>query len=160
MTALRVCTMFWWFLDPYGGRIASGWMMSIYSFQRWASDDFGPVESRAWSKRLPYMWILQAPHWSARLAVSCSKARTASARAAPKGHLPKPMGYTYGLMLYWAKNRKYTQRTGRMHVIIASQEGDFVRTSHGPQTLVAPHLALFSLRTESDNPDATCELSP
>ena len=22
------------------------------------------------------------------------------------------------------------------------------------------HLALFSLRTESDNPDATCELSP
>ena len=23
-----------------------------------------------------------------------------------------------------------------------------------------PHLALFSLRTESDNPDATCELSP
>ena len=24
----------------------------------------------------------------------------------------------------------------------------------------AAHLALFSLRTESDNPDATCELSP
>ena len=25
---------------------------------------------------------------------------------------------------------------------------------------VSAHLALFSLRTESDNPDATCELSP
>ena len=25
---------------------------------------------------------------------------------------------------------------------------------------VEMHLALFSLRTESDNPDATCELSP
>ena len=25
---------------------------------------------------------------------------------------------------------------------------------------VSCHLALFSLRTESDNPDATCELSP
>ena len=25
---------------------------------------------------------------------------------------------------------------------------------------VGYHLALFSLRTESDNPDATCELSP
>ena len=24
----------------------------------------------------------------------------------------------------------------------------------------ATHLALFSLRTESDNPDATCEFSP
>ena len=38
-----------------------------------------------------------APYWSARLAVGCSKARTASARPAlhPKGHLPKPVGYTY-----------------------------------------------------------------
>ena len=26
--------------------------------------------------------------------------------------------------------------------------------------LLYKHLALFSLRTESDNPDATCELSP
>ena len=26
--------------------------------------------------------------------------------------------------------------------------------------LLRMHLALFSLRTESDNPDATCELSP
>ena len=26
--------------------------------------------------------------------------------------------------------------------------------------VIEEHLALFSLRTESDNPDATCELSP
>ena len=39
-----------------------------------------------------------APYWSARLAVGCSKARNASAGPSlhPKGHLPKPVGYTYG----------------------------------------------------------------
>ena len=29
-----------------------------------------------------------------------------------------------------------------------------------PFSIVITHLALFSLRTESDNPDATCEKSP
>ena len=67
-----------------------------------------------------------APYWPARLAVGCSKAHTASALH------PKPVGYMYGFMLYWAKKLKNTQRTGRTHVIIASQEGDSLRTSNRP----------------------------
>ena len=39
--------------------------------------------------------------------------------------------------------------------MIHVQEVPQIFCSQGPL-----HLALFSLRTESDNPDATCELSP
>ena len=123
------------------GRIARGWKMSKYSFQRWASDDYRPVETVRGPKEAIYVGStgpVFAPYWSARLAVGCSKARTASARAAlhPKGHLPKPDG-TRTVPCYTGPN---TQRTGRTHVTVASQEDDFVRTSHGPQTPMAPQV--------------------
>ena len=105
---------------PLRGRITRGWKMSMYSFQRWASDDFGPIESRAWSKRRPYMGstgLVFAPYWLIRQTVGCSKASTAS-----------------------AKKFKNTQWTWRTHVTVASQEVDFVRTSHGPQTPMAPQV--------------------
>ena len=93
---------------PVRGRIASGWKMSMYSFQWWACDDFGPAESGAWSERRPYLWVLQAPYCSARLVVGRSKLHTASVRRLhepalhPKGHLTTLVGYTNGFMLYWA----------------------------------------------------------
>ena len=100
---------------------------------------------------------LFAPYWSARLTVSCSKARTASARArtASEGAPPKPASYTYGFMLYWAKNHKNTQRSGRTHVTDASQEADFVRTSHGPQTPMTPQV----LRAGAHPGSHACDLS-
>ena len=54
-----------------------------------------------------------APYWSAT-GVGCSKDRTASARArtASEGALPKPVGYTYGLMLYWVKNARTHSEPG------------------------------------------------
>ena len=60
--------------------------MSMYSFPRWASDDFGPVDSRACQIRQAPILVgftgpVFAPYCSARLAVGCPKARTASARA-------------------------------------------------------------------------------
>ena len=78
-----------------------------------------------------------APYCSARLAVACFKARTASARAgtaserAPDGTLRVHVR-VHAIL---GQNRKNTQRTGRPHVTIASQE---VRTFHGQQTLMAP----------------------
>ena len=49
-----------------------------------------------------------------RLAIGCSKALRCLQGPALhlKEHLPKPGGYTYGFMLYWAKYHKNTQRTG------------------------------------------------
>ena len=85
--------------------------MSVYSFQRWASDDFEPSlrrESCVVQKAPIFVGStgpVFAPYWSARLVVGCSKA-SARARTASEGHLPKPVGYTDGFMLYWAKNRK------------------------------------------------------
>ena len=79
-----------------------------------------------------------APYWSARLAVGCSKARTASAwpRTASEGAPSETRGVH--VRVHWAKNWKNTQWTWRTHVTIASQEVDFVRTSHGPQPPMAP----------------------
>ena len=78
--------------------------------------------------------------WAHR--VSCMVQKTPICLHRPalhlKGHLPKPVGY--GFMLYWAKNHKNTQRTGIMHLTIASQEGDFVQTSHRRQTPMAPQV--------------------
>ena len=73
-----------------------------------------------------------APYWSSK-----PTRRLLGPTLHPKGHLPKTVGYTYGFMLYWAKNRKNTQRIGRTHVTIASQEGNFLRTSRSPQTPMA-----------------------
>ena len=66
------------------GCIARGWKISMYSFQRWASDDFGPIESCMVQKAPIHVGSTDhvfALYWSARLAVGCSKAPTASARA-------------------------------------------------------------------------------
>ena len=38
-----------------------------------------------------------------------------------------------------AENRKNTQKTRRMHVIATSHEGDFFRTSLGPQARMTPN---------------------
>ena len=123
---------------------ARGWKMSINSFQRWASDNFGLIESRAWSKRRPYMGstgpVFAAYCKTGQSVVPKPVRRLHGPALHLKGHLPKPVGYTYRFMLDWAKNRENTQRTRRMHVTIASQEGDFVQTSHGPQTPIPPQV--------------------
>ena len=104
---------------------ARGWKMGIYSFQRWASDDFGPIESRAWSKRRPYLWVLQAlylPHTGLQdwpKVVPMPVRRLHGPALHPKGHLPKSVRYTYGLMLYWAKiartHREPGERMCQLH---------------------------------------------
>ena len=83
-----------------------------------------------------------AQYWSARLAVGCSKARTASARArtASEGAPSETCGVHVRVHAIPGENRKNTQRTWRTHVTTASQEGDFVRTSHGPQPPMAPQV--------------------
>ena len=82
----------------------------MYSFQKWASDDFWSVESRAWSKRRPYLWVLQALYLPHRLVCKTGRRLFQSPYGVCTGlhcirrrNLPKPVGYTYGLMLYWAK---------------------------------------------------------
>ena len=76
-----------------------------------------------------------APYWSARLAVGCSKVRTASAWVctAPEGAPTETLAVHLRVHAILGQNRKSTQRTGRTHVTISSQEGDFVQTSHGPE---------------------------
>ena len=82
------------------------------------------------------------PRWHARQAVGCSKARTMSARvrSASEGTPSETHVVHVRVHAILGQNRKNTQRTGRTHVTTASQEGDFVRTSHGPQTPMAPHI--------------------
>ena len=41
-----------------------------------------------------------------------------------------------------------------------SHQSSITRNTEVHKKIMVKHLALFSLRTESDNPDATCELSP
>ena len=110
---------------PVRSRIARGWKMSMYSFQRWASDDFGPVDSRACQIRQPPILVgsigpVFAPYCSARLAVGCSKARTASASEGACYETRRVHGRVHAIL---GQNRKNTQTTGRTHVTIASQEG-------------------------------------
>ena len=95
-------------------------------------------------QKTPILWVLRPlPHtcpqdWS--LVVPKPVRRLHGPALHPKGHIPNLWGtrtsscYTAS----WAKHRTNTQRIGRTHVTIASQEGDFVRTSHGPQTSMAP----------------------
>ena len=83
-----------------------------------------------------------ASYWAARLAVGCSKARTASAwaRTASEGAPSETRGVHVRVHAILGKNHKSTHRTGSTHVTIASQEADFVRTSHGPQIPMAPQV--------------------
>ena len=132
---------------PVRGRIARGWKMSMYmhSFPRWASDDFGPVDSRACQIRQTPIIMgstgpVFVPYCSVRLAVGCSKARTASARArTPSEGAPYETRRAHvRVHAALGQNRKNTQRTGRTHVTIASQEAtDFPRTtdSYGSPSL-------------------------
>ena len=112
MTALRVCTIF---VGSVRGRIARGWKMSMLIFHRWDSVDFGPVESRAWSKTAPILMgstgHVFAPYWSEDWPEIVPKPvrRLHGSALHPKGHLPKPVGCTYGFMLYWAKTLKNTE---------------------------------------------------
>ena len=64
------------------------------------------------------------PYWSARLAVGCSNARTASARArtASEGAPSEIREVHVRAHAILGQNRKNTQRTGRTHVPIASQD--------------------------------------
>ena len=83
-----------------------------------------------------------APYWSARLFVACSKARTASTRArtASEGTPFETLGVQVRVhAILGQKLQKHTQRTGRTHVTIASQEEDFDHTtpSHGFPSLTS-----------------------
>ena len=87
------------------GRMTTLRVCSIYRLQRWASDEFGSVESRALYKRRPYMWVLQAlylPHtgWSAR------------AHTASDGAPSETRGVHVRVHAILDQNRKHTQRTG------------------------------------------------
>ena len=81
-----------------------------------------------------------APYWSAILVVGCSKVRTASVRVrtASEGTPSESRGIHVRVHAILGQNHKNTQITERTHVTIASQEGDFVWTSHGPQPPMAP----------------------
>ena len=132
-------------VGPVRGRIAHWWKMSMLSFQRWASVNFGPVEINSCVVQTAPMLVgstrpVFAPYWSARLAVGYSKARTASARArtAFEGASSETRDIHVRVHAILGKNRKNTQRTGRTHVTNALQKADFVRTSHGPQTPMTP----------------------
>ena len=140
MTALRVCTIF---VGSVRGRIARGWKMSMLIFQRWDSVDFGPVESRAWSKRRPYLWVLQAmylPHTGLktgrRLFQSLYGVCT-DPHCIRRGTFRNPWA-THTGSCYTGQKLSRTQRTGRTHVTVASQKAAFERTSHGPQTPLVP----------------------
>ena len=111
--------------------------MSMDSFQRWASDDVLPVDSRACQIRqapilMGFIGPVFAPYYSARLSAGCSKARTASARTgtASEGAPYETRRVYVRVYSILGQNRKNTQRTGRTHVTIASQKGtDFPRTT-------------------------------
>ena len=116
--------------------------MSMYSFQRWASDDFGPVDSRACQIRKAPIIVgstgpVLAPYCSARL--QCNRrvfqspygvctGRHCIRRGTFRSSESRRVHVRVHAIL--GQNRKNTRRTGRTHVTIASQEGtDFPRTT-------------------------------
>ena len=119
--------------------------MSMYSFQRWASGDFGPVDSHAYQIRQAPKLVgstghVFVPYCFARLAVGCSKARAVSALAgtSSEGAPYKTRRVQVRVHAILSQNRKNTQRTGRTQLTIASQAvTDFPRTtdSHGSPSL-------------------------
>ena len=107
---------FLWVFGPVRGHIACGLMISMYSFPRWASDDFGIVASRACQIRQAPILVgstgpVFATYYSARLAVGCSKALTASARAhtASEGAPYKTRRVHVRVHAILGQNRKNTQ---------------------------------------------------
>ena len=78
-------------------------------------------------------------------------------------HGTKLMTYIFWGIIKVTGTKTFSKRSKNVLSVVHTLRLRFTRYLSVTRTVMSvncPHLALFSLRTESDNPDATCELSP